>query len=226
MADTTVYLKRIPVFAHLSKEDLALIDGIVQIKKYPKDSIIFVEGDYGNELYFVKSGKVKISKMLEDGSEKILHFLKEGDIFAEILIFNGGEYPATAQVLETSEIGMIVNDDLEQVLKKRGDITFKITEVMAERLRAAQYHIRDLALREMDGRLASSLLALAEDYGEETDKGHSINISLSQQQLASLVGGSRETVARILSSWKKLGLIKVEKQIISIVDIEGLKAIL
>ena len=145
MANTTVYLRKIPLFAHLTQEELELIDRIVKVKKYSKDSLIFVEGEYGNELYFVKSGKVKVSKMLEDGSEKILHFLKEGDIFAEVLIFKGGEYPATAQVMEESEIGIIANEDLERLLKERG-YNLKIMEVMAERSNA-QYHIRDLALR-------------------------------------------------------------------------------
>ena len=171
VANTTVYLRKIPLFAHLTQEELELIDRIVKVKKYSKDSLIFVEGEYGNELYFVKSGKVKVSKMLEDGSEKILHFLKEGDIFAEVLIFKGGEYPATAQVMEESEIGIIANEDLERLLKERGDITFKIMEVMAERLRNAQYHIRDLALRDVDGRLAISPLSLAEEHGTESERG-------------------------------------------------------
>lgn len=226
MSHTTVYLRKIPVFAHLSEQELELINGIVKLKRYPKDSLVFEEGDYGSELYFVKSGTIKISKMLEDGSEKILHFLKAGDIFAEVLIFKGGEYPGTAQAIEDSEIGIITNADLERLLKQRGDITFKIIEVMAERLRWAQYHIRDLALRDVDGRLASALLALAKDYGEATRRGRSIKLNLSQQQLANFVGASRETVARTLSSWKKQGLIEVEKQVISIIDVEGLKTIL
>jgi CRP/FNR family cyclic AMP-dependent transcriptional regulator len=225
VANTTVYLRKIPLFAHLTQEELELIDRIVKVKKYSKDSLIFVEGEYGNELYFVKSGKVKVSKMLEDGSEKILHFLKEGDIFAEVLIFKGGEYPATAQVMEESEIGIIANEDLERLLKERGDITFKIMEVMAERLRNAQYHIRDLALRDVDGRLAISLLSLAEEHGTESERGKPVNISISQQQLANLVGASRETVARILSSWKKKGFVQVRKNVISIKDVEGLKSL-
>lgn len=226
MGNNWIYLKKIPVFAHLSQEDIKLIGSIVRLKRFPKDSLVFEEGEYGNELYFVKHGKVQISKMLEDGSQKILHFLKDGDIFAEVLIFHGGEYPATAQVLEDSEIGIIANDDLGELLKQRGDITFKIIEVMAERLREAQYHIRDLALRDAYGRLASSLLTLAENHGEETDRGRCIKINLSQQQLANLIGSSRETVARILSSWKKRGWIEVDKQVIWIVDIEGIKAYL
>lgn len=215
MVNTTVYLKKIPVFAHLSQEYLEIIEKIVIVRKYPKGSLVFVEGDFGNELYFIISGKVKVSKMLEDGSEKILHFLKEGDIFAEVLVFKGGEYPATAQVMEDSEIGIISNEDLERLLKERGDITFKIIEVMAQRLREAQYHIRDLALRDVDARLAISLLSLAEDHGP--------NIRFNQQQLANLIGASRETVARTLSSWKKQGLIQVEKSVISIIDVERLR---
>ena len=226
MVNTTIYLQNIPVFAHLAEQDLQLIDRLVQLKKYPKDSYVFIEGEYGDELYFIKSGMVKLSKMLEDGSEKILHFVKSGEIFAEVLIFKGGEYPATAQVIEDSEIGMIANEELERLLKQRGDITFKIIEVMAERLRTAQYHIMDLALRDVDGRLASSLLTLAREYGEKTARGQCININLSQQQLANLIGSSRETVGRILSSWKKQGFIEVDKQLISIVDVEGLKTVL
>lgn len=226
MTDTTVYLKKVPVFDHLSKQDLQLIDKIVKVKKYPKDSIIFIEGEYGNELYFVISGIVKVSKMLSDGSEKILHFLKDGDIFAEVLLFSGGEYPATVQAVEDCEIGVVTNEDLEDLLKERGDITFKIIEVMAERLRTAQYHIRDLALRDVNGRLVSILLTLARDHGEETERGHCININLSHQELANLIGASRETVARILSSWKKQGFIEVDKQVISITDVEGLKTVL
>lgn len=226
MENNTVYLRKIPVFSHLPEQDLELIASIVKLKTFSKDSVVFEEGEYGDELYFVKRGKIKISKMLEDGSEKILHFLKEGDIFAEVLIFHGGEYPATAQAMEDSEVGLIYNRDLKKLLENRGDITFKIIEVMAERLRNAQYHIRDLALRDAYGRLASSLLTLAEEHGEETEHGRCLNISLSQQQLANLIGASRETVGRILSSWKKQGWIEVDKQMIRIVDKEGLRTLL
>lgn len=223
MANTTIYLRKIPVFAHLSEQELKLIDQVVKVQQYPKGSIVFVEGEYGDELYFLISGNLKVCKTVADGGEKILHFLKSGDIFAEVLIFKGGEYPATVEAIEDCEVGIIGNKDLERILKERGDILYKILEVMAERLRAAQYHIRDLALRDVEGRLASSLLALVEDHGEETEDGHCLNINLSQQQLASLVGTSRETVARILSSWKKQGLVEVEKQVIKIIDVEGLK---
>jgi len=223
MENNLAYLKRIPIFSSLSEEELKLVDKIAKVRKYRKNMIIFVEGEYGDELYFVKSGKVKISKLLEDGSEKILHFLKEGDIFAEVLLFGGGEYPATAEVIEDAEIGIIENKPLEELLRKNGEITLKILKVMAERLRRAQYHIRDLALRDAYGRLASALISLIEEHGNETENGTSITIQLSQQQLANIIGSSRETVARILSTWKKEGIIKMDRQAIKVIDLEALE---
>jgi len=217
------YLKKIPIFSHLTEEELKKVDEITKVRKYRKNMIIFIEGEYGNELYFIKKGSVKISKLLEDGSEKILHFLKEGDIFAEVLLLGGGEYPATAEAIEDAEIGIIENELLEELLRKNGEITLKILKVMAERLRRAQYHIRDLALRDAYGRLTSVLLDLGEEYGEKTQRGVKISLKLSQQQLANLVGTSRETVARILGVWRKEGIIKVNNQFIEILDINRLK---
>jgi len=217
------YLRKIPVFSHLTDEELKMVDEITKVRKYRKNMLIFVEGEHGDELYFVKKGRVKISKLLEDGSEKILHILKERDIFAEVLLFGGGEYPATAEVIEDAEIGIIENKPLEELLKKNGEMTLKILKVMAERLRRAQYHIRDLALRDACGRLSSVLLDLVEEHGEETPDGVKISVKLSQQQLANMVGTSRETAARILGMWRKEGIIKVNNQIIEIVDMERLK---
>ena len=218
------YLKRIPLFSHLLDEELELVERITKIKKYQKNTIIFFEGEHGDELYFVKKGKVKIYKLAEDGNEKILHFLKEGDIFAEILLFGGGEYPATAQVIEDSEVGIIENKSLEELLKENGEITLKLLKIMAQRLRDAQYHIRDLALRDAYGRLASTLIDLSRDHGEKEKDGTSIVLNLSQQQLANMIGCSRETVARILGTWKNEQILEMDRQIIRILDAEALEA--
>ena len=224
LAGDLIYLKKIPVFAHLSDEELELVEKITKVRKYRKNMIIFVEDEHGDELYFIKRGKVKISKLAEDGSEKILHFLKEGDIFAEVLLLGGGPYPATAEVLENSEIGIIENRDLEKLLTKNGEITLKILKVMADRLRQAQMHIRDLALLDAYGRLASALISLVEDHGKKKDDCTWIDINLSQQQLASVIGVSRETVARILSTWKKEKIIEIDNQLIKIKDFDALKS--
>ncbi len=212
------YLKKIPVFSDLSDEELMEINKIVLLRKYKKGTIIFMEGEQGNEVYFVKKGKVKLTNLIEDGREKILHFLKPGEIFAEVLLFDGGPFPATAEVIEDAEIGVIRNKDIEKIVLNNTEFAWKLLKVMAGRLREAQLHVRDLALRGMYGRLASTLQRLAEDYGINTCEGVCVNLNLSQQELADLIGSSRETVARILADFKKAGAIKVKRPKIIIVN--------
>lgn len=221
--ETWKYLKQIPVFADLEEEDLKKIASLALTRRYPKNAYIFFEGEPGSGFYFVKSGAIKLFQVLEDGREKILHFVREGEIFAEVVLFDGGPYPATAQALEDTEVGYIRNEDMEALLRKHGEIAVKIIKVMSRRLRQAQIHIRDLALKGAYGRLASTLLNLAEEYGEKKGEGVTIVLSLSQQEIANLIGTSRETVARILSELRRLGAIKVEKQRITIVQPELLK---
>lgn len=81
---------------------------------------IFLEGEPGNAFYFLKKGLIKMYQVLEDGREKILHFVREGEFFAEVLLFEGGVYPATAQTMTDCEVGSIRNEDMEKLLQKHG----------------------------------------------------------------------------------------------------------
>lgn len=218
-----MYLKQIPLFADLNEEELKKIADLAITKRYRKNMYIFLEGEPGTAFYFVKSGTIKLFQVLEDGREKILHFVREGDIFAEVVLFDGGPYPATAQTMEDTEVGCISNEDMEGLLRRNGEMAVKILKVMSRRLRQAQNHIRDLALKGAYGRLASALLNLAEEYGKDKGGNVLIDLGLSQQELANLIGTSRETVARILSEFRRLGAIRIDKQRITIVDPEQLK---
>ncbi|MGF7185104.1 CRP/FNR family transcriptional regulator [Desulfitispora alkaliphila] len=219
-SDAVQSLKAVPFFSDLSHEDLKRINDIVIYRRYRKGMLIFMEGEPGDELYFVKEGRIKLSKMLDDGREHILHFVQAGEVFAEILLFDGGNFPATAEVMEKAEIGIIRNKDLDKLLKECPEITLKLLKVMSKRLRKAQLQIRDLALKDTYSRLASTLLKLAQEYGDDSG---GINFTLSQQELANMIGSSRETVARILSDFKNDNLISVQRKRIIILDSEGLK---
>ncbi|GEA16700.1 MAG: family transcriptional regulator, cyclic receptor protein [Moorella sp. (in: firmicutes)] len=218
MAENWEFLRQVPVFADLSPEELQHIASLALLRRYRKNMYIFMEGEPGDAIYFVKKGAIKLFQVLEDGREKILHFVREGEIFAEVLLFEGGPYPATAETLEDTEVGIIRNADMERLLSQHGEIAVKIIKVMSRRLRRAQEHIRDLALKGAYGRLASTLLQLARDYGTPREDGVTIDLNLSQQELASLIGTSRETVARILSDFKRLGAVGVERQRITILS--------
>ncbi|MGI9859953.1 Crp/Fnr family transcriptional regulator [Moorella naiadis] len=223
MADSWEFLRQVPVFAGLNPEELQHIASLALRRHYRKNMYLFMEGEPGDAIYFVTRGAIKLFQVLEDGREKILHFVREGEIFAEVLLFEGGPYPATAQTLEDTEVGIIRNADMEALLSRHGEMAVKIIKVMSRRLRQAQNHIRDLALKGAYGRLASSLLQLAQQYGKPREDGVTIDLNLSQQELASLIGTSRETVARILSDFKRLGTVEVERQRITILEPEKLR---
>lgn len=220
--DALNFLQKVPVFHGLGHEELNQINKLVRERKYRKNMIIFVEGEPGEALYILKNGKVKISKATPDGREQILHILQAGDIFAEVVLFDGGPYPATAEALEESVIGFIKNSDMEELIKTNPDIGIKIMRIMNRRLNSAQRLIRDLALKDTFSRLASTLMVLAKDHGEQTTKGTKITVALSRQELANLVGTSRETVTRALSDLKKQHIIHLEKQYITLLDEEEL----
>lgn len=223
MQSYSEFIKKIPIFMDLSPQEAESIGQLTIVRKYRKNMIIFMEGEPGEALYFLLSGKVKISKLTADGREQILHILQAGDIFAEVVLIDRGPYPATAEVIEEAQVGMLRNDDVENLIRTNPDIALKILKVMSKRLRQAQVQVRDLALKDTYGRLASMLLILAKDHGGPCENGVKIDLSLSRQELANLIGTSRETVTRILSDFKRSKVIDIDKQEIVIIDEKKLR---
>ncbi|HRU42373.1 MAG TPA: Crp/Fnr family transcriptional regulator [Candidatus Diapherotrites archaeon] len=217
------YLRQISIFSELEGEFLEKIYKISRVRKYEKGRIIFMEGEPGEAFFYIKSGLVKISKLSRDGREHILHVLNEGHVFAEVTLFSNTEYPATAEVLEDAEIGIIKNEDLEKVIKENPDLSLQMIKYLNKRLVEAHMKIRNLALYDTYERTAQALVKLAEDYGRKSSKGVNLDINISRQELANIVGTTRETVIRALTAFKKERLIGIEKNTITIIDLESLK---
>ncbi|MBC7341568.1 MAG: Crp/Fnr family transcriptional regulator [Clostridia bacterium] len=223
MAENLHYLENLPIFSGLSQKDLELIEHIIINRKYTKHHIIFLEGEPGDGLYFVKSGRVKVYKSTEDGRERILHFLREGDIFAEVLLFDKGPFPATAEAMEDCEIGVIPSADMSHLLIQHPQIALKMLKMMSARLRMAQVELSTFAYRDTYSRMAALLLQLANDLGTKTDEGTVINLAVTQRELASRIGVSRETVTRILTEFKREGILTFNRQKIVLSDLTKLR---
>lgn len=217
-------LKKIPFFAELNEEEILAIEGIIQEKSYKKGEIIFFQGEAGEALYLIKKGKVKLVKMSESGDEQILNILKAGDIFAEVVLFDNAEYPATAIVVEDSALSVLKRSKMENLINESPTIALKIMEVMGKRLRRAQKMVKELGLTDTKTRTASILVYLAEEHGgKEKKKELEIDLSLTQQDLANMIGTSRETISRILSDFKAEDLVDTSRQKILIKDLAKLK---
>lgn len=218
MIDKIDFLKKISYFSEASKEELQAIADIMVERQYRRNMILFMEGELGEAIHFVMEGKVKIYKTSEDGREHILYIAVPGDIFAEVILFNEVNYPATAEVIEDGRIAFIHNADLEQVLINHPSMAVAIIKVLNKRLMTAQSQVKSLALQNTHSRTAEMLLRLANDLGRQTPEGIELDLNISRQELANMVGTTRETVTRILTSFKKYKLLEMDRNFILITD--------
>lgn len=218
MQNSLEILRNIPIFSHLSEEILKNIMQLQKTKKYKKGDIIFYEEDTGEAFFFVKAGKVKIYKTSSDGRDITLNILGEGSIFAEVTLFNDINYPATVEVLEDSSIGMILNRDIEKMILNNTTLALQIIRVLTKRLYRSQKTIKEMAFSDTYNRTARVLLDLCERHGKDTKTGVEINISITRQDIANMVGTSRETVSRIISKFKKEKILDTMAKKIIIID--------
>ena len=213
-------LRRVPLFAHLDGEDLGRVCQAVREKSYPKNSVILFEDDPGDALYIVVSGQVKVVLIGEDGREVILAMLKEGDFFGELSLID--DQPRSAHVIAIEDANMLVlrRNDFRSAMEEVPSIALGLLRALSRRLRRADDKIGGLVLLDVNGRLAKLLLELA-DEGD----GTTIARKLTHQQLAQMIGSSRETVSRTLRDLSDRGLIEVTRRTMAIRDPGGLKAL-
>lgn len=216
-------LQRIPFFAELEPSELEAMSEAVVIARYRKNQVLFVEGEPSHSLYFICSGRVKVYRVSADGREQILHLLGDGDPVAVVPFFDGGAYPANAEVLTDAEIAFIRFEDFERIARANPSILLRMLRLLAQRLRRAQEEIASLALKSVGGRLAARLLDLAARHGQRVPDGIEVDLQLSRQELGNLIGASRETTTRLLQQFQREKLIRLEGSRVIILDPEGLR---
>lgn len=205
-------LRAIPLFQDLTDNDLAIIDELAIEKQVPKNTIVLTEGEVGDSLYVIVSGRVKIFIGDEDGREIILKFLNPGDFFGEMSMIDRQPRSASASTLENSVFKVISQQAFQACLNRTPSIGTQVMQALAKRLREADRKISTLALMDVYGRVASTLMELAIQSNGKTIVGE----KLSQQDLANMVGASREMVNRILKDLSDRGYITVESKSITI----------
>ncbi|MEW6724504.1 MAG: Crp/Fnr family transcriptional regulator [Bacillota bacterium] len=201
------FLRRIPLFLELDDNALIILAGLIYTRRYRRNMFVFTEGEPGEAVFLVRSGRVKITKTSTDGREQILHVMGPGDVFGEAVLFDGGPYPATAEVIQCGEIAFLRNSDLEDAVRANPELAIRLIRLLNRRLKTAQNRIRDLALKDTFTRTASLLTQLAEANGLVPEAGVEVEVDLSRQDLGAMIGTSRETVTRALSELKRMKVI-------------------
>lgn len=217
------YIKGIPIFQSLDEGELEAVESILKERVYKKNSIVISEGNHGDSMFVVKSGKVKIYKTDVSGKEIILDIKGENKMFGEVTLFTDISYPATVKTIEDSEIIILENAELEKVVERSPKLALGIIKVLSARLLKSQQKLKELVVDDVYMRTARELLSLAAKYGKENGGYTELDLGLTREEIASIVGTSRETVSRVLSRFGSEGSIAIKGRKISIVNKEKLK---
>lgn len=216
-------LNRHSLFSGLSRDDLQKVIDISIERVYKKSTIIFMEGEPGDAFYYIKSGKVKVFRTYDDGKEHIVGILGAGDVFGEATLFSDMAYPASASVYEDAVLGIIKNERLESIVNSNANLALSIIKILTGKLMLSQQKIKELTFNDVYARIAAQLLKYADESGVVTEKGVRIEMDFSRQDIADLVGTTRETASRVISKFKKERSISEQKNRIIIVNKEKLK---
>lgn len=217
------FLKNVPLFSDFSEEELDKLLAISKEKTYPKDSIIFQRDEIGNFFFLICSGKVKVILETEEGKEGILSILYPKEFFGEMSLLDGEPRSASIVALEDTSVLLINRDDFLNLLYKHPEIALKILKTLSLRLRKANRQIETLMFLDAPGRIARTLIDIAEEKGKKTEEGICIDLEFTRQELGNLIGVSRETTIRVLRSFEEGGILSIERNHIIIRDIEKLK---
>ena len=209
-------IKSVPFFTQLTESELEVIRSLSTEKHYPKNAVVLTEGEMGDSLYMIQSGKVKVFISDQEGREMILKLLGPGDFFGEMSMIDKQPRSASVTTAEASVFLLLTHAAFERCVEKVPRIATLVMRVLAQRIREADKKIGTLAMMDVYGRVASTLLELSVyDNGKLM-----VSEKLSQQDLANMVGASREMVNRILKDLADRGFISVESKSITIINQE------
>ena len=216
--DTADFLATVPLFSGLPPEELQQFAAITREKTYPKSSVILFEDDPGDSLFVIRSGRVKVVLVGEDGREVILGVLGVGEHFGELSLIDDQPRSAHVIAMEDSSLLVLRRDDFRRRVESSPTVAWTLLSELSRRLRRADGKIGGLVLLDVPGRIARLLLDMAEEGGSET-----IEKPLTHQTIAQMIGASRETVSRAMREFQDQGWIGVERRKIRVADREGLK---
>jgi CRP/FNR family cyclic AMP-dependent transcriptional regulator len=205
MADIEA-IKNIPLFSGLQESSLQDIANLATKRKYPKNTVIINEGDDTDSLYLINEGKVKIVLSDEDGKEVIISMLGPGDFFGEMAIIDDEPRSACVITMEPSRFSIIHKAEFNKFMHNNPEATTNLMKSLSQRLRAANKNIESLALMDVYGRVARTLL----QFAQEEDGKMVIKEKLTQKDMANMIGASREMVSRIYKDLSTGGYITID----------------
>lgn len=206
------------LFESLDEETTRALRAAMVEVRMRRGEVLFNEGEPGDRVYVIADGKIKLGHTAPDGRETLIAVLGPGEMLGELSLFDPGPRAATATAIAPSRLLELRHDDLMVFLRTRPDLSAQLLQGLARRLRKTNAALADLVFSDVPGRVAKALLDLAARFGVPTEEGIRVVHDLTQEELAQLVGASRETVNKALAEFGNRGWIRLEGRAVLIID--------
>jgi CRP-like cAMP-binding protein len=215
-------LHQSPLFASVDEDGAAALMELLTEQVVSKGGVLFHEGQPGDQLFLIIEGKVKLGHASADGRESLMAVLGPGEMFGELSLFDPGPRAASATALTEARVVRLDNAQLMPWLAGRPEVAASLLQALARRLRRTNEAMADLVFSDVPGRVAKALMELGEKFGTMVSGGLLVTHDMTQEEIAQLVGASRETVNKALADFAQRGWISLESRQVLILDVERL----
>ncbi len=216
-------LANVELFKELDETERADLAALMSETSLKRGESLFHEGDSGDRLYVVTEGKVKLSHTADDGRENLIAVLGPGEIIGELTLFDLGARSSTVTAIAATRLLSLSHKDMMEYIDEHPPMAKSMLRELAKRLRNTNQQMADLVFSDVPGRVAKALLDLAERFGERTPEGIYVAHDLTQEELAHLVGASRETVNKSLADFTSRGWIRLEGRAVLLIQVQRLQ---
>ena len=218
------YLRKIPLLEGLDPDKLRDLAAEVEVREIKRRQVIYLPGDPGETVYFINGGRVKCSKVSRDGKELTLAYRGAGELFGELCVLDGAPRDEMAEAMKNAIITEVPRETFKRLLLEDAELGFKFAGVIGQRRRVMETKLEHLVFRDVHAKLAALLIDLVEQYGVDTEQGVQIGLKITHQEMANLIGSTRETISLTLAQFKKRGLLDLVGRSVVLIDQEGLAA--
>ena len=225
MAKAIWHVGHCSLFQHLTAAQLAHLELKARSRTFPKGAAIYLPSDQADCVFLLAEGRIRICSITPDGKQAIMGFVEPGEVFGELALFQASNHEERAEAATISTVVQLPGEAVRQVMENCPQLAIGVTKLIGFRRARIERRLRSLLFRSNRDRLVQLLLELAEQYGKKHSFGVLVGISLTHQELASIIGATRESVTMILGDLKKEGLINVSRQKLHILDIGRLAGI-
>jgi len=222
MADRIWYIKHCGLFEQLSSDQLARLERSARVRQFPKNTPIYLPSDAGDGVLLLAEGRVKLCSFTPDGKQAILAFIEPGELFGELALVEDSDRDEHAETMAESTVVLLPRDVISELMAQSPELALGITKLIGLRRRRIERRLKTLLFRSNRERLIHLLLDLAGQYGRATPEGVLLAIRLSHQDLAAIIGATRETVTTLLGELQLERLLKVARQRLVIRDLARL----